>query len=259
MSLKIIKKYGHVQKLTKVPNLRRQGVPSGGPIDPFTPELVRAALLHGEGSSLVEVMGTIVFEARRPMTVAWMTPQGGFVRYLRKFERVRVTCVGEFAGYMGFAPRKLPDRNLEGMFPPVHQLRYLPLGVNETFHVRSTLNLSRVGFRFESALKTDMAQGPSEPACQGLIQQTPSGQIIVLGPDGPVTGGYKKLGVIIRADWPYLASMNYFEDYELMPVNQTIAKQAYDTTMAELDRRCQLLRILQENGDTPNAYRQIAV
>lgn len=257
MSLKIIKKYGHVQKIGRLPKLRKQGVPPGGPIDPFTPDLIRAALLHDPESSIVEVMGTIVFEARRPMTVAWMTPQGGFVRYLRKFERIRITCVGEFAGYLGFTPRKLPDRNLEGMFPPVHQLRYLPLGQHETFYVKSTLNLSRVGFRFDSTLKADSVQGASEPACQGLIQQTPSGQIIVLGPDGPVTGGYRKLGVIIRADWPYLASLNYFEEYELMPVNQAIAKQAYINTVQELERRCKLLRILQENGDSPYAYRQL--
>lgn len=257
MSLKVIKKYGHIQKLGRVPKLRKQGVPPGGPIDPFTPEIVRAALLHDPESAIVEVMGTIVFEARRPMTVAWMTPQGGFVRYLRKFERIRITCVGEFAGYLGFTPRMLPDRNLEGLFPPVHQLRYLPLEHHETFHVKSTLNLSRIGFKFDSTLKVNGSQGPSEPACQGLIQQTPNGQIIVLGPDGPVTGGYKKLGVVIRADWPYLASMNYFEEYELMPVNQVIAKHAYENTMFELNRRCQLLRILQANGDSPHAYRNL--
>lgn len=238
--------------------LRKQGVPPGGPIDPFTPDIVRAALLHDPDSSLAEVMGTIVFEARRPMTVAWMTPQGGFVRYLRKFEKVRVSCVGEFAGYLGFTPRKLPDRNLEGMFNPVHQLRYLPLEHKETFHVKSTLNMSRIGFKFDCDLVANNVQGASEPACQGLIQQTPSGQIIVLGPDGPVTGGYKKLGVIIRADWPYLASMNYFEDYELVPVNLEIARHAYDNTLEDLEKRCQLLRILQQNGDSPYTYKQLA-
>lgn len=257
MSLKVITKHGHVQKLSRPLRLRKQGVPPGGPIDPFTPEIIRAALLHDPESAIVEVMGTIVFEARRPMTVAWMTPQGGFVRYLRKFEKIRVTCVGEFAGYLGFTPRMLPDRNLEGMFPPVHQLRFLPIEYHRPFHVKSTLNLSRIGFKFESELEAGIPQGASEPACQGLIQQTPSGQIIVLGPDGPVTGGYRKLGVIIRADWPYLASMNYFEDYELVPVNQEIARQAYQNTMEELDKRCQLLRILQQNEDTPSAYRKL--
>ncbi len=257
MSLKVIKKYGSIHKFSSPVKLKKYGVPSGGPIDPFTPELVRAALLHGPTSSLVEVMGTIVFEARRPMTVAWMTPQGGFVKHLKKFERIRVTSGGEFAGYMGFTPKALPDKNLEGMFPPVSQLRYLPIGCEESFNVKSTLNLSRVGFRFESTLKSNAKQGPSEPACQGLIQQTPSGQIIVLGPDGPVTGGYHKLGTIIRADWPYLASMTYFETYELMPVNMTIAKQAYENTMSDLVKRCKLLRIIQENGNSTASYRKL--
>jgi allophanate hydrolase subunit 2 len=258
MSLKVIKKYGNIHQLSQPTKLRKFGVPPSGPIDPFTPELVRAALLHGPTSSIVEVMGTIVFEARRPMSVAWMTPQGGFVKHLKKFERIRVTCSGEFAGYLGFTPKMLPDRNLEGMFPPVSQLRYLPLSINQKFDVKSTLNLSRQGFRFESQLKSDSHQGPSEPACQGLIQQTPSGQIIVLGPDGPVTGGYHKLGTIIRADWPYLASMTYFEQYELIPVNMDIARTAYDNTIAELQKRCKLLRIIQENGNSMGAYRKQA-
>ncbi len=255
MSLKVIKKYGNIAKITTPAKLRKYGVPPGGPIDPFTPELVRAALLHGPTSSLVEVMGTIVFEARRPMSVAWMTPQGGFVKYLKKFERIRITSGGEFAGYMGFTPKILPDRNLEGMFAPINQLRYLPIDSGENFNIKSTLNLSRVGFRFESARKVKAIQGPSEPACPGLIQQTPSGQIIVLGPDGPVTGGYHKIGTIIRADWPYLASLTYFETYELIPVNMVIAKQAYNNTMMELAKRCKLLRIIQENGNSTSAYR----
>ncbi|MBI1335297.1 MAG: hypothetical protein GC165_20740 [Armatimonadetes bacterium] len=257
MSLKVIKKFGHIQKISRPMKLRKQGVPPSGPIDPFTPEIVRAALLHDSDSNIVEVMGTIVFEARRPMTIAWMTPQGGFVRYLRKFEKIRVTCVGEFAGYLGFTPRMLPDRNLEGLFPPVHQLRYLPLEARETFHIKSTLNLSRQGFRFDSDFPTGAEPGATEPACQGLIQQTPSGQIIVLGPDGPVTGGYRKLGVIIRADWPYLASMNYFEEYELVPVNHLIARHAYEETLSELHKRTQILRVLQANGDSMDAYRQL--
>jgi hypothetical protein len=258
MSLKVIKKYGNIAKFSQPLKLRKYGVPPSGPIDPFTPDIVRAALLHGPTSSLVEVMGTIVFEARRPMTVAWMTPQGGFVKNLKKFERIRVTCGGEFAGYLGFTPKLLPDRNLEGMFPPVSQLRYLPLEVNENFHIKSTLNMSRVGFRFDSTLKSIAVQGPSEPVCQGLIQQTPSGQIIVLGPDGPVTGGYHKLGTLIRADWPYMASMTYFEDYELIPVNHAIANEAYKNTMAQLEKRCKLLRIIQESGNSPSAYRKMS-
>lgn len=257
MSLKVIKKYGNIHKFSTPTKLRKYGVPSAGPIDPFTPDLVRAALLHGPNSTLVEVMGTIVFEARRPMTIGWMTPQGGFVKHLKKFERIRVTSGGEFAGYLGFTPKMLPDKNLEGMFPPVSQLRYLPLGCNEDFYVKSTLNLSRVGFRFETAMRTNAIQGPSEPACQGLIQQTPSGQIIVLGPDGPVTGGYHKIGTIIRADWPYLASMTYFESYELLPVTMKIAKQAFDNTADELAKRCKILRIIQENGNNTASYRKL--
>jgi 5-oxoprolinase (ATP-hydrolysing) subunit C len=37
----------------------------------------------------------------------------------------------------------------------------------------------------------------STPMCRGAIQVTPSGELIVLGPDGPTTGGYPLLAVVV--------------------------------------------------------------
>ncbi len=46
----------------------------------------------------------------------------------------------------------------------------------------------------------DLLQVKSGPTLAGAIQLAPSGEAIILGPDGAVTGGYPTIGVIISAD-----------------------------------------------------------
>jgi allophanate hydrolase subunit 2 len=64
----------------------------------------------------------------------------------------------------------------------------------------------RTGTRFSgSSLRTaaqalrPSADPPSRPMVRGAIQLPPDGVPIVLGPDGPTTGGYPVLGVLTRA------------------------------------------------------------
>jgi allophanate hydrolase subunit 2 len=86
----------------------------------------------------------------------------------------------------------------------------------------------------------------AKPAKEGLIQQTPGGQIIILGPDGPVSGGYRRLGVVIAADWPYLAQISVNSDYEFIPVNREIAIHALKDVRRAVAVRSQFLRIIQQ-------------
>ena len=46
---------------------------------------------------------------------------------------------------------------------------------------------------------------PPEGTAPGAIQVPADGQPIVLGPDGPVTGGYARIATVIAADCPLLA------------------------------------------------------
>ncbi len=246
MSLKILKTYGQISVFAKPQKLRKYGVPPGGPLDPFTPNLVRAALLAEEEIPVLEVLGTLEFEAKRDLTICWMTPHAGFVKRLKKFERYRVTTVGSFAGYLAYTYRPLPERKLTGLFDPVSQIRYIPLECRVPFDASSTLDINRVGYRFNCELDSAFHQSPSEPAVPGLIQQTPGGQIIVLGPDGPVSGGYRRLGVVISADWPYLAQLTVNTNYEFIPVNREIALQALQDVRGAVAVRSQFLRILQQ-------------
>lgn len=45
----------------------------------------------------------------------------------------------------------------------------------------------------------------SAPAFPGSIQVLPSGQLLLLGPEGPTTGGYPQIAVLSRTSWTVLA------------------------------------------------------
>lgn len=51
------------------------------------------------------------------------------------------------------------------------------------------------------------AELPSQGVLPGTVQVPPDGRPIVLGWDGPVTGGYPVIAGVIAADWPRLAQL----------------------------------------------------
>lgn len=51
------------------------------------------------------------------------------------------------------------------------------------------------------------AELPSQGVLPGAVQVPPDGQPILLGWDGPVTGGYPVIATLISADWPRLAQL----------------------------------------------------
>ncbi|MCY1083083.1 biotin-dependent carboxyltransferase family protein [Archangium lansingense] len=61
----------------------------------------------------------------------------------------------------------------------------------------------RVGMRLRGPAlpHADEGSGLSGPMVRGALQVPASGEVIVLGPDHPTTGGYPVLAVVIRADW----------------------------------------------------------
>lgn len=65
----------------------------------------------------------------------------------------------------------------------------------------------RVGIRLDGPAVSGAIELPSEPACVGAVQVTPSGQPIVLGPDGPTIGGYPKIAVVASDDLPWLGQL----------------------------------------------------
>ncbi len=67
----------------------------------------------------------------------------------------------------------------------------------------------RVGVRLEGRALQRIRAGelPSEPMVPGALQVPPDGRPVLLGPDGPTTGGYPVIGVVVDADLDRVAQL----------------------------------------------------
>ncbi|MEQ8317062.1 MAG: biotin-dependent carboxyltransferase family protein [Phycisphaerales bacterium] len=79
----------------------------------------------------------------------------------------------------------------------------LPRGV-----LRVSPRGDRVGVRLMRMGGGDaIATGPSRGVLHGTIQAPSAGEFVVLGPDGPTTGGYATIGTVIAADLPAVGQL----------------------------------------------------
>ena len=159
----------------------------------------------------------------------WLALQGGIT--VPEVLGSRSTFLpGGFGGHQGRMLRT-GDRMASGMFlSQVHMMRAFPptaagplrvvagpqarlfdaTGLAALFarEFRVTAASDRRGLRLAgprvSYAPTDL---PSQGVLPGAIQVPPDGQPIILGWDGPVTGGYPVAASVISADWPRLAQL----------------------------------------------------
>ena len=97
--------------------------------------------------------------------------------------------------------------------------------------------LDRRGLRLRGvALTHRRVELPSQGVLPGAVQIPPDGQPIILGWDGPVTGGYPVIAGVIAADWPRLAQLKPGDAlrFETITVEaaQALAREAW--TIEEL-------------------------
>lgn len=79
----------------------------------------------------------------------------------------------------------------------------LPAGL-----LRVSPHSDRVGVRLERVGGgRAIDSGPSRGVLHGTIQAPSSGELVVLGPDGPTTGGYATVGTVIAADLPAVGQL----------------------------------------------------
>ncbi|MBT9568869.1 MAG: biotin-dependent carboxyltransferase family protein [Thiobacillus sp.] len=71
---------------------------------------------------------------------------------------------------------------------------------------------------------------PSQGVMPGAIQVPPDGQPIILGWDGPVTGGYPVVAGVITADWPRLAQLRPGDTVRFVTIEQERARQLAQAT-----------------------------
>lgn len=96
---------------------------------------------------------------------------------------------------------------------------------------------NRVGYRLEGAPLPTESTGMqlSEPVAPGTIQLPPDGNPIVLMADRQTTGGYPRLGHVIRADVPRLAQLWLGDGVSFRAVSLEEARQALRAQQAWLD------------------------
>lgn len=76
--------------------------------------------------------------------------------------------------------------------------------------------VSRSGIRLTPGASGDSLTLASLPIFPGAIQNTGT-ELIIIGPDGAVTGGYPVVGVVVEADLPQLARLNVGQKITLQP------------------------------------------
>ncbi len=65
----------------------------------------------------------------------------------------------------------------------------------------------RMGIRLQGVALEVPEVRRSVPTLPGVVQVARSGQPIILGPEGPVTGGYPQIGILSEASWTSLAAI----------------------------------------------------
>jgi allophanate hydrolase subunit 2 len=99
----------------------------------------------------------------------------------------------------------------------------------------------RMGSRLEGPALERAQTGDllSEGIVTGAVQVPPDGKPIVMMPDRPTTGGYPKIGCVIRADLPLVAQLRPNEGslrFQAVTIEEAcIALQAVQCTPETLD------------------------
>jgi biotin-dependent carboxylase-like uncharacterized protein len=83
----------------------------------------------------------------------------------------------------------------------------------------------RRGLRLSGPVVTHVrAELPSQGVLPGAVQVPPDGQPIILGWDGPVTGGYPVIAGVISADMPKLAQMRPGDAVRFVTIELAVAR-----------------------------------
>lgn len=131
--------------------------------------------------------------------------------------------------------RLLPGRHLDALTAASREALF-----THAFTVRADSN--RVGLRLAGphlALRAP-AEMASEGCVPGLLQLPPSGQPIAFGPEGPVSGGYPRLGQIIASDLPRLAQLRPGDALRFAPCTSDaalVALRVRERALALLEAR----------------------
>ncbi|HLK16608.1 MAG TPA: hypothetical protein VKT78_17510, partial [Fimbriimonadaceae bacterium] len=175
---------------------------------------------------------TITFDVPLRGARKWLAASGGFKHLIGSVKRGDVLELGE--GTVPLISQALSTPNAFGA--PGLYLHVLP-GRTEfdrlfknAYRVRN--DSDRVGIRLEGPRMAHALELPSEPATPGVVQITPEGLPIILGPDGPTIGGYPRAATVISADLPALAQLRPGAEIRFARSSLKAAREA----LAQLER-----------------------
>ena len=172
----------------------------------------------------VRAGSVVVFDAPIEGARHWVAVRGGFVyqppALLKRGDRL---YLGETLPFQIVHPPELDD-----MSPSGSQLRAIPARpeFRRLFKNRYIVrhDSDRVGIRLEGPRMAHDLELPSEPATPGVVQITPNGLPIILGPDGPTIGGYPRAAVVISADLSALAQLRPGAEVRFAPAGANLNK-----------------------------------
>lgn len=148
----------------------------------------------------------ITFDVPRFGARTWVAACGGFGLAAGMLKRGDVLTVNP-----GKLPLEVYIEPVDGLGRPSGLLHAMPgrSEFQQLFKNRYTVrhDSDRVGIRLEGPRMAHILELPSEPATPGVVQITPEGFPIILGPDGPTIGGYPRAAVVISGDLPALAQL----------------------------------------------------
>lgn len=238
--------------------------------DEFSIELCNAALdLAFQGNAFISICGAPVvvklnskeqvtnrfFAVRSGDTLQFAAPTIGLTTYISvkggfKFPNVnsQLAQSGVVLATGDVLECEDADRGrvlqIQDLPKPTGAIRVIPMhdGLHHRqFTVSPTSN--RAGIRLVGGSPAMVQERKSEPACVGAIQQTASGELIVIGPDGPTIGGYNKIGVVASCDTWRLGQLRPGESVEFEYISLEVARELRQHFKQDLDKRCAELRV----------------
>jgi allophanate hydrolase subunit 2 len=240
-----IEKPAASMKLQLIPDLSAliHGVPAGGAMDPLAPVLLNRILGSASVDPVFEftLQGPILV-ARKNLIVALGGMEGcagplpvwepfrlssGDLLNLRSLKgscRIYLNAIPDTKSnyrLMKLTPqsklRHVPD------IPSISVLKYprLPHTVEWSGSImRVSADSDRRGLRL---IPTEPLKGgqeiPPEPMGYGAIQLPPNGYPIIVGPDGPITGGYLRMATVMQADLRKLAYLSPGQDMDFTVIS----------------------------------------
>lgn len=133
-------------------------------------------------------------------------------------------------------PSSLANRPIRFLRGP--QANFFDLSAFQATAFEVSSKCDRRGLRLHGICPGNAAEMDSRPAVPGVIQVTPSGEPILLGPDGPTVGGYPVVGVVICADLDCVGQRLPGESISFREVTEAEAGEAWQ----ELEQRLSAVR-----------------